>query len=63
MKRVIALILIVSACVDPYNPPEIAQSVPALIVDGFIKTNAESKFTLSWSQNITDDTHFSSRVV
>ena len=55
MKRVIALILIVSACVDPYNPPEIAQSVPALIVDGFIKTNAESKFTLSWSQNITDD--------
>lgn len=54
MKRLLALILIASACVDPYNPPEIADSAPVLIIDGFIKTNAESKITLSWSQNLTD---------
>ncbi|HNR73147.1 MAG: hypothetical protein UZ12_BCD005000914 [Bacteroidetes bacterium OLB12] len=51
---IIILILVVVACVDPYNPPEIRQSTPILIVDGFINSNADSKLTLSWSQNIGD---------
>lgn len=54
MKRIVFLILIVSACIDPYNPPEINQSVPVLIIDGFITSGGDSKLTLSWSQNITD---------
>ncbi|QLH32435.1 MAG: DUF4249 domain-containing protein [Cyclobacteriaceae bacterium] len=51
---IIILILVVVACVDPYNPPEIRQSSPVLIVDGFINSNADSKLTLRWSQNIND---------
>ncbi|MBX2897739.1 MAG: DUF4249 domain-containing protein [Cyclobacteriaceae bacterium] len=54
MKRLLILIMSVSACVDPYNPPEISQSVPALIIDGFINSGGDSKLTLSWSQNIGD---------
>lgn len=43
-----------SACIDPYNPPEIGQSESILVIDGFVNSSGPSKITLSRSQNLND---------
>ncbi|MCW5909475.1 MAG: DUF4249 domain-containing protein [Cyclobacteriaceae bacterium] len=53
MKRSFFLFLIsLSACIDPYTHPEIAESIPLLVVDGFINPSETSKISLSYSQNL-----------
>lgn len=55
MKRSFIVFFIgLSSCIDPYNPPEIAQSESLLVVDGYVNSSGTSKITLSRSQNLTD---------
>lgn len=55
MKRSFMFFLVgLSACIDPYNPPEIGQSESILVIDGFVNSSGPSKITLSRSQNLND---------
>lgn len=54
MRRGFFFFLIsLSACIDPYTHPKVAESVPLLVVDGFINPTDSSKITLSYSQNLS----------
>jgi hypothetical protein len=53
MKRsFLFLLLSLSACIDPYTLPEINDSSPFLVIDGFINPSEISKITLNYSQSL-----------
>ena len=57
MKRIyLALFLLISGCVDPYRPPEIASPNSYLVVNGFLNSapGTTSTISLSRTQNLTD---------
>ena len=41
-KAVVMLMVVLSACLEPYNPPEIKDDVDILVVDGFVNTTDSS---------------------
>src|SRR5688572_20191004 len=41
-KAVLMLVIVLTACLEPYNPPEIKDNVDILVVDGFINTTDSS---------------------
>lgn len=55
MKRLIIFTVVLSGCIDPYSPPEIQESDPVLVVDGFININDWSTIQLTRSQNLLSE--------
>ncbi len=57
-KVIIVLMVISASCLEPYNPPEISDSVDILVVDGFINSTDSSaivKLTTATPLSAPDD--------
>ncbi|MGB4399226.1 MAG: DUF4249 domain-containing protein [Daejeonella sp.] len=50
------LIILGSACKEPYNPPAVADAQSYLVVEGFINIGGETNIILSRSTNLKDTT-------
>ncbi|MEI9918921.1 MAG: DUF4249 domain-containing protein [Bacteroidota bacterium] len=46
MKRLLLLLFVCVSCLDPYNPPASADSLNALVVDGYVDINGNASVTL-----------------
>jgi hypothetical protein len=55
---VLAVVLLLSSCIEPFSPPEVNSDGKHLVVDGFLSVGDTSKIELRHTQNTNDQTTF-----